>query len=216
MSSGITIDAKELEEKIIKHLDKVLNEAVLKSAAQLTPIIKGIVKPALLQSSELKALSGGDLIGEFGLDRAVAAGVAAEVAERVADTVEVKSIKVSLKHNKGGLLLTIQPNNLQNVLSISNGSYSYYSRRYKTTVKIDWLDWLLTKGDAIIVAKFHFEEISGAGRSGQGKMLKGQSWRVRPEYSGTMGDNLITRALSEKNVIDNITNSMSKTLQKNL
>ena len=30
MSSGITIDAKELEEKIIKHLDKVLNEAVLK------------------------------------------------------------------------------------------------------------------------------------------------------------------------------------------
>ena len=31
---------------------------------------------------------------------------------------------------------------------------------YKKDVTINWLDWFLTKGDAIIVAKFHFEVIS--------------------------------------------------------
>lgn len=216
MSTGIEIDVKDLENKIIKHLNKVLNKAMLASTKEVTPIIKNIVQVALLESDELKALSSGDLIGEFGLTPSTASSVAAEIAERVADTVEVKPHPVSLRNNKGGLSLTIQPNHLQNVLSISNGSYSYYSKRYKVGVKIDWLDWLLTKGDAIIVAKFHFEEIPGAGRSGAGKMLKGQTWRVRPEYSGTIADNLITRSLSKKHVTTSIVNSINKTLKKNL
>ncbi len=216
MSKGIAIDVKDLEAKIIKHLNKVLNKAMLTSARELTPIIKNIVQLALLESDELKALSSGDLIGEFGLTESTASAVAAEIAERVAATVEVKPHPVSLKTNKGGLSLTIQPNDLQNVLSIGNGSYSYYSKRYKTGVKIDWLDWLLTKGDAIIVAKFHFEEIAGAGRSGAGKMLKGQTWRVRPEYSGTITYNLITRSLSKKNTMTNIISSINKTIKKNL
>lgn len=216
MSKGIAIDVKDLEAKIIKHLNKVLNKAMLTSARELTPIIKNIVQLALLESDELKALSSGDLIGEFGLTQSTASSVAAEIADRVAATVEVKPHPVSLKTNKGGLSLTIQPNDLQNVLSIGNGSYSYYSKRYKVGVKIDWLDWLLTKGDAIIVAKFHFEEIAGAGRSGAGKMLKGQTWRVRPEYSGTITDNLITRSLSKKNTMTNIISSINKTIKKNL
>jgi hypothetical protein len=160
VSIGVEIDVKDLENKIFKHLDKVLNKAILKTTKEVTPIIKNIVELALLESDELKALSGGDLIGEFGLTQSTASAVAAEIAERVAATVEVKPHPVALARNKGGLSLTIQPSNLQNVLSIRNGSYSYYSKRYKTGVKIDWLDWLLTKGDAIIVAKFHFEAIA--------------------------------------------------------
>ena len=161
-------------------------------------------------------MSSGDLIGEFGIRSSTAANVAQQIALNVSQTVIVSPMSVSLKTKRGGISLKVQPNDLQNVLSIPNGSYTYYSRRYKKDVTINWLDWFLTKGDAIIVAKFYFEESSGAGRSGRGAMQKGGSWRVRPEYSGTLDDNAITRALQSKQTKTEIIKSIENVIKKNL
>jgi hypothetical protein len=214
--SGIHIDQAEFQRELFKELDRILNKSMLKSAKELTPIVQGIVKKSLLESEELKALSGGDLIGDFGITSTTAATVAQQIALNVAQTVEVKPMSVSLRSKRGGLSLKVQPNDLQNVLSIPNGSYTYYSRRYKKDVTINWLDWFLTKGDAIIVAKFHFEESGGAGRSGRGSMQKGSTWRVRPEYSGTIDDNAITRALRSEQTEDEIIKSIENVIKKNL
>ena len=216
MSNFIHIDETELERKLIKELDKILNKSMIKSAKELTPIVQEIIKKSLLESEALKALSNGDLIGEFGITSSTAATVAEQIALSVSQTVIVNPIRVSLRTKKGGISLKVQPSNLQNVLSIPNGSYTYYSRRYKKNVTINWLDWFLTKGDAIIVAKFYFEESGGAGRSGMGSMQKGGSWRVRPEYSGTLEDNAITRALQSKNTKDQIIKSIEQVIKKNL
>ena len=156
MSNFIHIDQAELERELFKELNRLLNQSMDKSAKELTPIIQEIIKKSLLESEELKALSSGDLIGEFGIRSSTAAIVAQQIALNVSQTVEVKPMNVSLKTKRGGLSLKVQPNDLQNVLSIPNGSYTYHSRRYKKDVTINWLDWFLTKGDAIIVAKFHF------------------------------------------------------------
>jgi hypothetical protein len=214
--SGIHIDQAEFQRELFKELDRILNKSMLKSAKELTPIVQGIVKKSLLESEELKALSGGDLIGDFGITSTTAATVAQQIALNVAQTVEVKPMSVSLRSKRGGLSLKVQPNDLQNVLSIPNGSYTYYSRRYKKDVTINWLDWFLTKGDAIIVAKFHFEESGGAGRSGRGSMQKGSTWRVRPEYSGTIDDNAITRALRSEQTEAEIIKSIENVIKKNL
>ena len=216
MSNFIHIDEAELERKLIKELDKILNKSMIKSAKELTPVVQEIIKKSLLESEDLKALSSGDLIGEFGIRSSTAATVAQQIALNVSQTVIVSPMSVSLKAKRGGISLKVQPSNLQNVLSIPNGSYTYYSRRYKKDVTINWLDWFLTKGDAIIVAKFYFEESGGAGRSGRGSMQKGGSWRVRPEYSGTLEDNAVTRALQSKKTKDEITKSIEKVIKKNL
>ena len=164
MSNFIHIDQAELERELFKELNRLLNQSMDKSAKELTPIIQEIIKKSLLESEELKALSSGDLIGEFGIRSSTAATVAQQIALNVSQTVEVKPMNVSLKTKRGGLSLKVQPNDLQNVLSIPNGSYTYHSRRYKKDVTINWLDWFLTKGDAIIVAKFYFEEFVRATR----------------------------------------------------
>ena len=214
--SGIHIDEAEVERKIFRELDKILNKVMEKSAKELTSLIQEIIKLSLLASEELKALSSGDLMGEFGINSSTAFSVSQQIALNVSQTVEVNPIRVSLKQNRGGLSLKVQPSDLQNVLSIPSGSYTYYSRRYKKEVTINWLDWFLTKGDAIIVAQFYFEGSAGDGRSGLGSMKKGGSWRVRPEYSGTLGDNAITRAIQSKETMTSITKSIEKVIKKNI
>ncbi len=64
---------------------------------------------------------------------------------------------------------------------------------------LDWLDWLLTKGDATIITGYHYVP-STDGRSGGGTMSVGSVWRVPPEFSGTDENNFITRALAHREI----------------
>ena len=49
MSNFIHIDQAELERKLFKELNKLLNKSMAKSAKELTPIVQGIVKKFLLE-----------------------------------------------------------------------------------------------------------------------------------------------------------------------
>ena len=71
-------------------------------------------------------------------------------------------------------------------------------------VKLDWLNWLLTRGDDIIVGDYSFVERTGSGRSGLGDMVAGGMFRIPPEYSGTGDDNFITRTLRGETITDKI------------
>lgn len=64
---------------------------------------------------------------------------------------------------------------------------------------LDWLNWLLTKGDTIIITGYHYVP-STDGRSGGGTMSIGSIWRVPPEFSGTESNNFITRAFENREV----------------
>ena len=50
MSNFIHIDEAELERKLFKELNKILNKSMIKSAKELTPIIQEIVNKSLLES----------------------------------------------------------------------------------------------------------------------------------------------------------------------
>jgi hypothetical protein len=90
---------------------------------------------------------------------------------------------------KGGIEVNFQPSNFVNLLSLSEGHIVFNGG------DLHWLDWLLKRGDNIIVVNYQYNPESGLGRSGLGNMIPGGAFRIPPEYSGTDDDNFVTRAL---------------------
>ena len=102
-------------------------------------------------------------------------------------------------------------------MSVSEASVNYRSKRFKTNINIPWLDWLLTKGDQILISGFEFQPGSNLGRSRAGRMVESPmgNWRISPEFAGTKSDNFITRAF-DRNIQDKIVNTVKKTINKRL
>ena len=206
----------KIEKDILKALADGMYRAIIKSVGKLSTSIAPAIKDAIFDSEELKSLQGGVLQYQLGLTSSLAGGMRNQIADASAISVELSVKKVSVSGNKfnGGLTIYIQPTNFANLLNLGGSSYDYYSRTYKETVTINWLDWLLTQGDKILVGKFRFVRDFGSGSSGGGKMKKGGSWRVPPEFSGTITDNFITRAINDKQMIKKLVKILSNEIEK--
>ena len=95
------------------------------------------------------------------------------------------------------------------------GTIGYYSNRYKKSVNIKWIDWLLFEGDKIVVSESHYETNPRIkGRSGLGKMHKGGFFRIAPYYSGTGKDNFISRVFEEDGFQTAVSNIIQSNIQK--
>jgi hypothetical protein len=90
----------------------------------------------------------------------------------------------------GGISINIQPASFVNLLSLQEGFTTYSGGT------LHWLDWLLLKGDSIIIIDYQYNPKIGLGRSKLGNMKAGGSFRVPPQFSGSEDDNFITRALT--------------------
>ena len=79
---------------------------------------------------------------------------------------------------------------------------------------MEWLRWLLERGDSIIIDNYHVE-YGPFGRSHEGHMIIGGVWKVSSLISGTMKNNWLTRALTDSDehartaLKDIITNSVA-------
>jgi hypothetical protein len=117
----------------------------------------------------------------------------------VVDSTEVKFVKFS-NTLKGGLEFNFQPSSFANLLALPAGHTIYQDG------DLHWLEWLLKRGDSIIVTNYTYNPSSGLGRSGLGNMIPGGAFRVPPQFSGTEDNNFITRALigpvQEKHLAD--------------
>ena len=153
----------------------------------------------------------------LGLTTTKAINASQQIAQAVSDSVVVKTKKINPKNLSGGLELFVQPEDYANVLSVSEASVNYRSRRFKTNINIPWLDWLLTKGDQNLISGFEFQPGSNLGRSRAGRMVESPmgNWRISPEFAGTKSDNFITRAF-DRNIQDKIVNAVKKTINKRL
>ena len=62
--------------------------------------------------------------------------------------------------------------------------------------EIRWLEWLLEAGDNIIITTHDVQFNPKYSRTGVDIMVRSnQGWRVPPEYSGTINNNYVTRAI---------------------
>lgn len=205
----------DFEKMVMSALSEKMTVAVSKSIPSIKEGLKDIVYRAIEGCVEMDELRGGVLGAEFGLTSSIAGEAVQNIATAVSESIFIVHEKASSKKGVGGLTVNIQPSDFANVLNIKGSVVSYYSKKNKENVNLDWLNWLLTRGDEVIVSKFKFVPEAGRGRTGMGRMKKGGSWRVSPQYAGTEDDNFITRALGSKKLQKKMTSVIHKAIQKN-
>lgn len=85
--------------------------------------------------------------------------------------------------------------NFQNVLGLPEAQ-----QLTNKGVSLDWLDWLLIKGDKTIIREYEIEPAQGRrSRTGLAVMVKAKKgrWKVPAQYAGTVNKNWVTRAIDD-------------------
>lgn len=173
------------------------------------------IRPSLVEYVENKLRKGpndtyysldiGQLRKDFGFRPGENAG------ERV-----VKEVSKSIRINRtgpnssslGGIRLQLLKDGIEFLLDKDFGAYDSNGNT------VDWLRWLLTAGDTIVIADYEvIYKDAPQSRSGYALMISpkmSKGFRVDPAHSGTIDDNWITRALAATEV------DMLKRLQQGL
>lgn len=181
----------QLEKQIRKALADEINKTLKPQVAQLETKLKPVFRSALQKSPEINSLSSssGTLRLEFGLD----SDPSAAIINAVIESLNVEWVKVNPTNFSGGLIVTIQPSDFNNLLTLPQGNQSIIGG------SLPWLSWLLTLGDTVIITGYGVEFGSFPNtRTGQAKMsTKFAPYKVNSAFSGTIDDNFITRAIEK-------------------
>ena len=193
---NISIDLFERDSVIKKRMLEALvtevNIALSSSRQVIEREIRSRASSWLSSSPEIESLVSGTLRADFGLPDSMAAVAGASIVMSILETLHIELISISTVAFKGGLLIRMQPGDFSNLLSLPAGRFLSAKGE-----KIDWLNWLLTRGDDIVVADYHVE-YGSYGRTGEARMVKGNAFRVNPSFSGTLYDNFVHRAFVGK------------------
>jgi hypothetical protein len=180
--------AKHINSALANRFNAILRQRVSNIAARIQQLIPSWIKsqPEMLS---LLSSNSSSLVGQFGIYQDTNA-IVNSIANSVAAATTIKTRQYTNNLKGGGLELNIQPNNFANLLGLPEGHTVYKDG------DLHWLNWLLMRGDQIIVVGYEYNPQTGLGRSNLGNMKEGSSFRVPPQFSGTEDNNFITRALS--------------------
>lgn len=197
----------DLTKNINEAIATLVNRTLARNITYITEEVRKLIKPLLENQPEIQSLKSSDpqsLVGLFGISGSTD-GIVNAIVNGVTDSIEVK-LKPYSKNLKGGLEINIQPSNFSNLLSLPQGHTVYKNG------DLHWLDWLLIRGDTIIIADYQYTPGVGLGRSKLGNMSSGGSFRIPPQFSGTRDDNFVTRALIGQDQADAITRILNRVL----
>jgi hypothetical protein len=196
----------EIEKKINSALADQMNTKLFQNANKIANEIRLLIPKWIGEQPEIQALLSGDLIGQFGTLISPQSIVSA-IINSVSSSMSISLKKFNSKLQGGGLDINIQPDDFANLLSLPQG-HTIYSGG-----DLHWLQWMLLRGDEIIIVGYEYNPRTGIGRTRLGNMVSGKGFRVPPQYSGTESNNFITRALIGTNQSDEITKIFKKVLQ---
>ena len=199
-------NAQAVSKKVNTAIASAINSKIKNRQSSITSQAKSLALQWLMSQPEISSLAGGELAGAFGLPVGSGPSVISAISSAFTNSIysEVKLFDQNLK--SGGIFIYFQPSDFSNLLSLPAGHVVY------GLGDLHWLQWLLERGDQVIVAGYSYNAKSGLGRSRLGYMEEGGVFRVPPEFSGTESDNFITRAL----IGSYQENEISKILQKAL
>jgi hypothetical protein len=204
----LTDSIKTVEKNINVAISKSINDKLNKNITRIRDKAKNLVKSWVFIQPEIQSLllgGPGSLVGYFGITT-TSQQIVDSIINSVAESIEVKLTKYATDLS-GGLEIRFQPSSFINLLSIPEGHTIYGNG------DLHWLEWLLNRGDTIIVANYQYNPVTGLGRSGLGVMVSGGSFRVPPQFSGTSDNNFITRALIGKSQEKQIAELLQKVLE---
>lgn len=206
----LTDPIKYIEGKVNANLAKLLNDRLYSKIGIIRNDLSELVDGWLRKQPEIKSLLSRDpssLAGHFGIPSGQADNSVEAIIAAIRQTISYKFNKFD-DSLKGSLLFVCQPTSFSNVLSIPSGHVKYNNG--KRDVDLHWLDWLINRGDSIIVSDYEYKAAAGTGRSNLGTMKIGTSFRVPAAYSGTEDNNFITRALNGPTQSEAVTELLTK------
>jgi|TARA_B100000085_G_C18468895_1_gene482189 hypothetical protein len=182
---------KDIKSALVRDLNTYLNKR--KGAA--VEKLRKVTRFYILSQPEMGSLQQNGvpftLNSLFGIPSGGDLSAINAIADAVVGSIQIKFSKID-ENFKGGVTFNIQPEDFQNLLGLPQGHVVT-----KKGSDLHWLNWLLTKGDSVVVAGYQYDA-QGNGRSGSGRMIAGNSFRVPPSFSGTLSNNFVTRALEGK------------------
>ena len=186
---------QQIEDKIKAAFAEEINKTIEKNIKTVLQDAKDLVVRFLSNSPEIQSLtqnSLGSLKAQFGLRDGQDLAATIDIIQAVQDSVSISFRKYSKNLKNGGLEVSFQPSNFANLLGLPSGHVIYENG------DLHWLSWLLTEGTRTVIIGYYYDPETGVGRSGLGTMDEGGFFRVPPQFSGTLGNNFVTRALIGK------------------
>jgi len=178
---------------ILQALIPEINSYMTKSVSKLRKILPSIIRNAITNTPEYDAILNGKLQYELGIP---------DPAQKLAGLLDLWSTNISITYNaprasKIRIVSSFSVNMIR--VDFSDVLYSDYAivvdglRGYS----LPWLEWLLLYGNKTIVK--NSKVVFGPNRSSRtGFALmreSSESWKIPSQYSGTIDDNWITRAI---------------------
>lgn len=194
-----------IEKKINIAIANEINSLLSRSLTTIQKEVQTLIPKWINDQPEIKALLSRELIGEFG-SLISPSSIVEAITTSVVNSTMVSFKKFNNKLQGGGLDINIQPDSFSNLLGLQEGHTIY------SDGDLHWLEWMLLRGDQIIVVGYEYNPQTGLGRTRLGNMVKGKGFRVPPQYSGTVDNNFITRSLIGKTQSDDITKIFKKIL----
>jgi hypothetical protein len=182
------------EERLAKYIEREIISQMYDRLKSGMSYIQAIVSQkiwAQFQSSfEVHNLIDGDLRYDLGLTQ----NEAVNVVERIAQILS-EDIQVAVKREPYGATMTVSfvKYPYLEILNIPEATFTS-----KSGHEIEWLLWLLEKGNDILVQDYHVQyQQSSKSRSGGAFMFRSGIFRIPPQFAGTLYDNFITRAFTD-------------------
>lgn len=188
-------DIPTINGRILNSFRLHLNSVFKRAAASIQKRIGDVCELLIKRAPEYQQLLTGELLGELGVPDVE--GRLNAILRTIKSSCEVETTPLMLQAGgnlSGGLVIKMIQSDFLDILSLSEAEYIT-----EKGVNIQWLDWLLTQGDRIIVMGYDIKlnlspQEKHRSRTGLGLMERGSGWRVPPIYSGTQDDNFITRS----------------------
>jgi len=178
---------RQISALINRGLATAFDRAVRTNISTLRDRLRNIISGALYGSQEIQSLSGGTLMADFGLTFDPSSSIVSSIVSSL--HVTARRTTSSAATISGGFDVTLQPSDYANLLSLPA------AQQIIDGGSIPWLEWLLTLGDAVILANFGVE-YGPFGRTGRAHMTpNSKPFKVNSSFSGSPDNNFITRAI---------------------
>lgn len=194
LSFGIDIveTNEDISSKILKALRPQVNSYFKNVFEKIKDNLSNLVISAITSAPEYNELISGRLKAEFGIpDSSSRLQRILEVWKNI--TFKYKPVKNDGKQLVGSFELSMIKQDFSDVINLAEASF--VTEKGST---LNWLEWLLLFGDQVIIKDYNV--ILGSNpRSRTGMAIMSGSvsgkWSVPSEYSGTINNNWITRAI---------------------
>lgn len=199
MTIGISIELTstydQIEREMLISLAQQIDAIIASSIPRVKAEIAQLIGIGIRSTPEYDSLINGLLRGDLGLE--YPQDDMEDIISILRDNivVEYDPIKIVGRHFDGGIVIRFIQRDHADILEIP--AASYISNEHD----IDWLEWLLLRGDSVIISEYMVARGNFARSSSRTKMAlmwkkSGGTFKIPPQFSGTVGSNFITRAFA--------------------